>query len=298
MSIRSTTARLISVVILLGSCVAGCSTNTVSHFDPRGQVQELVWPTTDYAYRKTGTYPDPIEVQTVAPGMSVEQVRAALGSPHFREGYDAREWDYQFHFRHPAPSTDIDTCRYKVVFDSDKHRRHVRAVYWQSAVCENAYGHQPADHAETTAVPPQIDRAMTSNASESGPLVTRQFDLSMDTLFAFNHADMESVLPAGRELLSHLIGELRGEEVREVTIRGYADRIGSPDFNQRLSERRALAIRDYLVANGVAMQLIHTVGRGAEEPLIECEALPRPALIRCLAPNRRVVIAVSVSLHP
>ena len=57
-----------------------------------------------------------------------------------------------------------------------------------------------------------------------------------------------------------------------------------------LSARRAEAVRDYLVARGVAASLISAEGRGSSEPVVECTRERGPALIACLAPNRRVEI--------
>jgi len=294
MTTRSSSRPLICLNLAVGFITSACTTHTVSQFDRQGHVQQLVWPSTAYAYRARGSFPNPFGVQSVAKGMAVDQVRGALGSPHFREGYDAREWNYLFHFRRKPPSEDVDSCRYKVVFDSDKHDRRVQAVYWDSEQCANTYGRgaiEPAVSVKTAVAPTQ-----NLNSPPSG--VTREFELSMDALFAFNHAELDAILPSGRELLSRMIHELKDEHVSSILISGYADRLGSQEYNQRLSEQRALAIRDYFIANGIAPGVVRTVGHGANEPIVECDALPRTALIRCLAPNRRVMFAVTLSLQP
>src|SRR5437016_2609031 len=74
-------------------------------------------------------------------------------------------------------------------------------------------------------------------------------------------------------------------------------RIGSQAYNQKLSERRANAVRDYLVSKGVARDKIETLGMGKTQPVpgVVCnQAYPkeRKALIECLAPNRRVEVEV------
>jgi outer membrane protein OmpA-like peptidoglycan-associated protein len=289
---------LIWICIAAGFIAAGCTTNTVSQFDRKGDVQQLVWPSIEHDDRARGTFPNPFGVQAVGKGMTVDQVRSALGSPHFREGYDAREWDYLFHFHRKPPSDDIDSCRYKVIFDSGKHDRQVQAVYWNSEQCANAYGRGAGEPAISSKTLLPLAPLTTATKNTVPTAVTREFDLSMDALFAFNHAELDTILPSGRELLSRLIRELRDEHVRDIIISGYADRLGSPEYNQRLSERRALAIRDYLIANGIEPGIVRTVGHGARDPIVECDALPRTALIRCLAPNRRAMLAVTLSLQP
>jgi len=52
-----------------------------------------------------------------------------------------------------------------------------------------------------------------------------------------------------------------------VTIEGHTDSIGSDAYNQRLSERRAAAVKQYLVSKGVGADRLTTVGRGEKDPV-------------------------------
>jgi OOP family OmpA-OmpF porin len=52
-----------------------------------------------------------------------------------------------------------------------------------------------------------------------------------------------------------------------VTIAGYTDSIGSEDYNLKLSERRAQAVKQYLVSRGIAASRLNTVGRGEADPI-------------------------------
>lgn len=76
---------------------------------------------------------------------------------------------------------------------------------------------------------------------------------------------------------------------------GYSDRIGTPDYNLQLSERRAQAVADELVALGIPAQNITTAGRGASESVTgaQCNGQSGNALIGCLSPDRRVVVEIS-----
>jgi OOP family OmpA-OmpF porin len=81
-----------------------------------------------------------------------------------------------------------------------------------------------------------------------------------------------------------------------VIVTGHTDRIGSLRYNMKLSERRAVVVKDYLVANGVDSKLIFWEGKGPKQPIPVtkfCDnKMKRKQLIECLAPNRRVTVEV------
>jgi iron complex outermembrane recepter protein len=72
-----------------------------------------------------------------------------------------------------------------------------------------------------------------------------------------------------------------------VDIRGYTDSVGKPEYNQKLSERRANAVKDYLEAHGVAAGILSAQGFGEENPLAS------NATKEGRAENRRVTVRFS-----
>ena len=116
--------------------------------------------------------------------------------------------------------------------------------------------------------------------------------LEADTLFEF---DSDELSADGIRLLNDLVGNLTASGLQEQTIRitGYADRIGEKGYNLKLSERRAVAVRDYLVSKGVASDYIETQGLGTANPVVACEDEHGEALVDCLAPNRRTEVEFS-----
>ena len=73
----------------------------------------------------------------------------------------------------------------------------------------------------------------------------------------------------------------------------HADRIGSQQYNQKLSERRAESVKSYLVSKGTDRDKIETIGMGKTVPAKFCPDIKnRKELIACLAPNRRAIIAI------
>jgi len=77
-----------------------------------------------------------------------------------------------------------------------------------------------------------------------------------------------------------------------VRLEGYSDDIGPAAYNVNLSIRRATAVRAYLTMRGLRTSQLVAYGYGASQPVQRCPDEPRAALIKCLAPNRRVVVEV------
>ena len=82
-------------------------------------------------------------------------------------------------------------------------------------------------------------------------------------------------------------------EIRHIVVGGHTDRLGPVEYNRKLSEKRAAAVRDYLVAKGVDESRIEVFGFGRSAPVKRCAAAKRADLIGCLAPNRRVELAIT-----
>lgn len=89
------------------------------------------------------------------------------------------------------------------------------------------------------------------------------------------------------------------KELRYVILSGHSDRLGSPKFNQQLSEKRAQLLKGWLVERGVDGRRIETFAYGKTVPVRICEQEKRKAqLVECLAPNRRVVIELQAAATP
>ena len=117
-------------------------------------------------------------------------------------------------------------------------------------------------------------------------------NLSSTELFEFNKATLTD--QAKKKLDSEVIAKLRDVgQIRYIIVNGHADRLGSVQYNQRLSERRAEAVRAYLVSKGADASKVETLGFGKTLPEKSCpDQKDRKALIECLAPNRRVVVEI------
>lgn len=113
------------------------------------------------------------------------------------------------------------------------------------------------------------------------------YTLSATELFAFNRSELREP----QEKLQEISKAINASgEPREVLILGYTDNIGSEQYNQKLSERRAQAVKDYLVKQGVSAERLRIEGRGEADPVVFCSDKKRADLIKCLQPNRRAQI--------
>jgi OmpA-OmpF porin, OOP family len=116
--------------------------------------------------------------------------------------------------------------------------------------------------------------------------------LQWSAQFQFDRAELtpEARATLEREILPKLAN---GAELRLVHISGHADRLGDPEYNRKLSEKRAEALRAYLVAKGVDESKIEVFSYGTALPAKDCRGEKGPALIECLAPNRRAVLEIT-----
>ena len=124
-------------------------------------------------------------------------------------------------------------------------------------------------------------------------VVSKTFNLASDVTFAFGKANLK---PQAKATLDGIYGEIAQINNANVAVAGYTDRIGKDAPNVKLSQRRADSVANYLVAKGVPAQSISAVGHGKANPVTgsTCDAVKgRKALIACLAPDRRVEIAVN-----
>ena len=96
-----------------------------------------------------------------------------------------------------------------------------------------------------------------------------------------------SILNAeGKAAVAALLVKFDGETINSVIVEGYTDDRGDAAYNQHLSEQRAQAVKDELVAHGVDASIIKTAGFGESKPIADNNTRDGRAQ------NRRVAIKV------
>ena len=117
--------------------------------------------------------------------------------------------------------------------------------------------------------------------------------LAADALFDFDKAVLRS---EGKAKLDDVTSKLKGMKLEVIIAVGHTDRIGSDKYNQKLSEKRAEAVKGYLVGKGVEPNRVYTEGKGEKQPVTgdKCGKTDKKSkkLIECLQPDRRVEIEV------
>lgn len=107
--------------------------------------------------------------------------------------------------------------------------------------------------------PPPV--APVAQAPSEATYETRTVTADGSIYFGFDKSDLSA---DSRETLDEVALFSQENPDFQVELAGYADRLGSAEYNRRLSERRALAAKDYLVERGVAAQNIQTAWYGSE----------------------------------
>lgn len=129
------------------------------------------------------------------------------------------------------------------------------------------------------------------------PAISREtYVLLTDTLFKFDKSGVEDMIPGGVQRLDDVAQRLKAyKSIQTLTVFGYTDRLGSDEYNDRLSEARAKTVQAYLESRGVKSAAAVAQGKGKRDAVSkECgPGLGREQLIQCLQPDRRVTIEVT-----
>ena len=156
----------------------------------------------------------------------------------------------------------------------------------ESAKQEAQLARQEGDHVrkQREAELERIEKALSQIAETRRTALGLIMNLGSDTLrFGFDKATLR---PENRELLSRIAGVLLASKGYRIDVYGHTDNIGTEQYNMGLSQRRAQAVRNYLIESGIDPEIITTEGYGKSsprEPGTSPEARAR---------NRRVEIAI------
>jgi len=124
-------------------------------------------------------------------------------------------------------------------------------------------------------------RNLSVDAATAKEVAAEQSSLSLQIQFDFNSARIK---PESSTALGNLATALQSKELLEAkfAIEGHTDAKGGADYNQKLSQQRANAVRDFLANKGVEVTRLSTAGKGSSELANKDDPLA--------AENRRVKI--------
>ena len=169
-----------------------------------------------------------------------------------------------------------------------------RTGYWTPA----AAAKDPAGcECDKDLLPKEVCEPKVAAPAAAAPAATpkptgEKITVAADALFDFNKAVLR---PEGKAKLDELVSKAAAIKLEVILAVGHTDRIGGDAYNQKLSEKRAAAVKEYLVAKGIEANRVYTEGKGEKQPVTggKCKGTAKTkALIDCLQPDRRVDIEV------
>jgi OOP family OmpA-OmpF porin len=155
----------------------------------------------------------------------------------------------------------------------DVWKNGTRELCWRDNFWTPATGIQGCDG---VAAAPQAPAA-------KGAPVASKVVFNADTFFDFDKAVLK---PEGRKLLDQVAAQVGTINLETIIAVGHTDSIGSVAYNQKLSERRAAAVKTYLVGKGIDPNRIYTEGKGKSQPVADNKTAAGRAK------NRRVEIEI------
>jgi OmpA-OmpF porin, OOP family len=151
----------------------------------------------------------------------------------------------------------------------------------------------PAPPPPKKEVAPPPKPVVPPKKAEPAKPVPQKINFAADALFDFNKSELR---PRGKTMLDDLANVLQGATYEVILAIGHTDRIGSVNYNQKLSVKRAETVKQYLVGKGIAANRIYAEGKGESQPVTkpgDCKGKISQALISCLQPDRRVDVEVT-----
>ena len=116
--------------------------------------------------------------------------------------------------------------------------------------------------------PPPAKRAEAPSRARDTMVQEYPWPVTLDRRMYFDNGTI-ALTPPTRATLDELLDKMRFLAIRTVLVIGHADKSGNSAANHALSMRRAQAVKAYLVAHGIAPDLVHVEGKGDTQPIAD-----------------------------
>ena len=158
-----------------------------------------------------------------------------------------------------------------------------RDANWTPATAAAGCDGAIAAPAPAAAAPAATPAPAAKPAPAPAPAVATKVTYAADAFFDF---DKSVLKPEGKAKLDDLVSKVKGINLEVIIAVGHTDSVGSDAYNQKLSVRRAEAVKAYLVSKGIEKNRVYTEGKGEKQPVADNKTAEGRAK------NRRVEIEV------
>ncbi len=162
-----------------------------------------------------------------------------------------------------------------------------RDAFWTPATaakgCDGAYVPPPPPPPAPPPMPAKPPAPPAKPPAPPAPPVASKVTFAADAFFDF---DKSVLKPEGKAKLDDLAGKVKGINLEVIIAVGHTDSVGTDAYNQKLSVRRAEAVKAYLVSKGIEKNRVYTEGKGEKQPVADNKTSEGRAK------NRRVEIEV------
>ncbi len=159
---------------------------------------------------------------------------------------------------------------------------------WRDTGWTPATGVQGCDGVPAPAAPAPVAAPAAPAPAPVAPVVpvapaTEKVSFAADAFFDFDKATLK---PEGKAKLDDLSDKVKGITLEVIIAVGHTDSVGADAYNQKLSEKRAQAVKDYLTSKGTDASRVYVEGKGEKQPVADNKSADGRAK------NRRVEIEV------
>ena len=158
-----------------------------------------------------------------------------------------------------------------------------RDANWTTATAAEGCDGALVKAAAAPAAPAPAPVAAAPAAPKPAPAAASKVTYAADAFFDF---DKSVLKPEGKAKLDDLVSKVKGINLEVIIAVGHTDSVGSDAYNQKLSVRRAEAVKAYLVSKGIEKNRVYTEGKGEKQPVADNKTKEGRAK------NRRVEIEV------